>query len=376
MSSPGLASAHGGYRRAPRRPTGAVTVPPEVSQVTSAPPGLQLTGVTRRFGRVTALDGLDLEVTPGEVVGLLGHNGAGKTTTVRLLSGLLAPDAGVVRVGGRDPVVDGPAVRAQLGVLPADAVVDARLTGRQNLRFTAEVHGLRRGEVDDRIAAILAVFSLWERADDRAATYSSGMRQRLALAQVLLPDPAVLLLDEPTVALDPVAARQVRRAIAGLASDHRRTVLLCTHDLAEAEQLCDRVVVLERGRVVAQGSPAELAAAHGAGGVLVEVDPADQPIAYRELAARSEALVEVVRPGRLRASDLPREQVPGLIRALAAAGAVVFEVRRLEPSLESVYLALHGHRPDGEALDGPAPPASVPARPLGPPPPPAAGRRS
>jgi ABC-2 type transport system ATP-binding protein len=316
------------------------------------PPVLALRGVTRRFGEVTALDRLDLDVASGEVVGLLGHNGAGKTTTVRLLAGLLAADDGTVRVAGRDPVVEGPEVRRAIGVLPSAPVVDDRLTGVQNLRFVADVFGLPRHGLDDRIAAALAAFELDGRGGERVAGYSTGMRQRLSLARVLLPEPPVLLLDEPTAALDPIAARQVRRRLAELASGHRRTVVLCTHDLPEAEQLCDRVIVLERGRVVAQGSPAALAAAHGTGGLLLDVAPEHQRVARELLERVTAGAVEVEGAGRLRASGVARDAVPAVVRALAAADVTVFEVRRLDPSLEEVYLAIHGQAPTGDGARG------------------------
>ncbi len=308
-------------------------------------PVLALAGTVRRFGAVTAVDHLDLEVAAGEVVGLLGHNGAGKTTTVRLFAGLLAPDAGAVSVAGYDPVADGPEVRRRLGVLPSAPVVDARLTGVQNLRFAADVHGVPRDGLEQRVAAALAAVELTDRGDERVAGYSTGMRHRLALARVLLPDPTILLLDEPTASLDPVAARQVRRRIAALAAEERRTVVLCTHDLAEAEALCDRVVVLEHGRIVAQGSPAELAAAHGTGGLQLDVGPADATVARDLLARVASGAVDVEGGGRLRASGVARDAVPALVRALAAAGITVFEVRRLDPSLEDVYLAIHGRGP-------------------------------
>jgi ABC-2 type transport system ATP-binding protein len=311
---------------------------------------LELRGVTRRFGDVTAVDALDLCIELGEVVGLLGHNGAGKTTTVRLLAGLLAPDAGTVRVAGLDPVVEGAEVRQRLGVLPSHPVVDGRLTARQNLRFAADVFGLPAAGLDDRIEVTLETFELGGRGDERVAGFSTGMRQRLSLARVLLTDPDVLLLDEPTSALDPVAARHVRRRIATLAQDDRRTVVLCTHDLAEAEQLCDRVVVLEQGRVVLEGSPSELSAAHGVGGVLLEVAP-EQVDAVRDRLSRSAVVreVEIDAAGRVRATGVPRDEIPGLVWALATDHLAVYEVRRLDPTLEEVYLALHDD--EGAGLD-------------------------
>jgi ABC-2 type transport system ATP-binding protein len=306
-------------------------------------PTLQIEGATVRYGEVVALDRLDLVVHAGETVGLLGHNGAGKTTTVRLTAGLVAAAAGTARVLGRDPVADGPAVRALLGVLPARGVVDDRLTAVDNLRFAADTFAVDPAEVDARVRASLAAFELEGRADERVSGFSTGMRQRLSLARVLLSDPRLLLLDEPTAALDPVAARSVRRVLAELARDHDRTVVLCTHDLAEAEQLCDRVIVLEEGRVVADGRPAELAAAHGTGGVALEVDPEQRDLARHHLAAVA-VDVEVEGGGRLRGAGVARAAVPGLLEALHRDAVAVFELRRLDPSLEDVYLALHRDR--------------------------------
>jgi ABC-type multidrug transport system ATPase subunit len=311
---------------------------------------LSLRQVTRRFDEVIAVDGVDLDVARGEVVGLLGHNGAGKTTTVRLLAGLLAASEGEVRVlGDLDPTVDGARVRQELGVLPAQPVVDGRLTARENLRFAADLFGVDRASAAGRIDELLAAFDLAGRADERVSGFSTGMRQRLSLARVLLPDPPVLLLDEPTSALDPVAARQVRRRLAGLAQEDDRTVVLCTHDLAEAEQLCDRVVVLERGRVVLEGSPSQLAAEHGVGGVLFEVAPEQADAVAARLRRSAMATdIEIDAAGRVRATGVPRDEVPGLVWALATDHLAVYEVRRLDPTLEEVYLALH----DGEVASG------------------------
>ena len=224
---------------------------------------IEASALTRRFGALTALDALELRVERGEVVGLLGHNGAGKTTAVRVLNGVLAPSGGSARVLGLDPQRDGVALRRRCGVSTETPAVDERLTGRQGLRFFAEVYDVPRDRVEGRIAELLEAFELSHAADARVATYSKGMRQRLALARALLHEPELLFLDEPSSGLDPVAARAVDQRIASQRS-HGTTVLLCTHNLAQAEALCDRVVVLERGRVVASGAPAALAAELGA----------------------------------------------------------------------------------------------------------------
>jgi ABC-type multidrug transport system ATPase subunit len=302
---------------------------------------LELVDVVRRFGRIDALAGVDLELQRGEVVGLLGHNGAGKTTVVRILAGLLAVDRGCVRVFGMDPIVDGKAVRRRLGVLPARPLVDDRLTAFGNLRFAADVFELSRSALSSRIDAALDRFDLTSRKNDRVATFSTGMRQRLSLARVLLTDPEVLLLDEPTSGLDPVAARSVRDVVADLAREQQRSVVLCTHDLAEAELLCDRVVVLEHGRMVAAGRPSELQAQHGTGGLLLEVEPSDVPAARAMVAQVTPDPPQTAGGGRIRAVGVPRQSIPTLINDLAKAEITVYEVRRLEPTLEDVYLTLH-----------------------------------
>lgn len=309
----------------------------------SSEPALQMAGVVRTFGDVTALDGLELSVAGGEVVGLLGHNGAGKTTAVRTLAGLLPPDRGTARVRGLDPFTRGADVRRSVGVLPARPVVDGRLTAVQNLRFAADTFGVPRDGLDERILETLATSGLADRAHERVAGFSTGMRQRLSLARVLLPDPPVLLLDEPTGTLDPVAARQVRELLAALARERDRTLVLATHDLNEAELLCDRVVVLEHGRVVAEGSPSELAARHGTAGVRVDFGAGDVDRALALLGADDDLAATPTGPGLVTVRPVPRDRVPELLARLAAAGLTVYEARRLEPTLEDVYLALHGH---------------------------------
>jgi ABC-2 type transport system ATP-binding protein len=314
----------------------------------TAEPILRLEGVSRRFGEVVALDDLTLHVRAGEVVGLLGHNGAGKTTTVRLLAGLLTPDAGVVRVGTLDPIIDGAAVRQRLGVLPARPIVDDRLTGAQNLAFAAAVFGVDPEVARQRGDELLAGFGLTARADERVGGYSTGMRQRLSLARVLLTDPEVLLLDEPTAALDPVAARQVLTTLSTLAERADRTVVVCTHDLAEAEALCDRVVVLAQGRSIAVGSPAELAAAHRPGELHFDVGADDVERAVAVLSPLLSTAPRILAGGRVSVTGIARERVPELVRHLMAADVPVHEAVRSRPSLEDVYLALHGEVPAEE----------------------------
>lgn len=303
-------------------------------------------GVTRRFGEVTALDRVDFQVEYGQVIGLLGHNGAGKTTTIRLLNGLLAPDEGEVRTMGLDPVADGAEVRRHTGVLTETPSLDDRMSGLEAMRFWAAMWGVPKDAVDRRVMELLERFRLTDRARDRIGGYSRGMRQRLALARTLLHDPPLLFLDEPTAALDPVAARGVRDMVRTLAAEDRRTVLICTHNLAEAQDLCDRVVILRRGRVLADGTTAELVGAASVPVALILEVEGEQVSEARRI---TETFGEVKRVdgGRIDLDGVTRERLPDLVAALVEAGVGIYRVAPEEPSLESAYLALYGEETEG-----------------------------
>ncbi len=306
-------------------------------------------GLTRRFGEVAAVDALDMSVARGEVVGLLGHNGAGKTTTVRLLNGVLAPSAGRARVLGLDPSRDGVALRRRCGVSTETPSVDERLTGRQGLRFFAEMYDVAPARVESRVAELLAAFELEGAADQRVGTYSKGMRQRLTLARALLHEPELLFLDEPSSGLDPVAARAVDERIAGL-REAGTSVLLCTHNLAQAQALCDRVVVLEYGKVVASGAPTALAAELGARLTVRAVVRRDQATVASGALAGVGGVDRVTQHDgetlELHFEAADHDAIAAAVRALVRAGADVYAVERQLPSLEDVYFALHrGERP-------------------------------
>lgn len=294
-----------------------------------------------RFGDLVAVDRLSIAVESGEVFGVLGHNGAGKTTTVRLLNGLLAPSAGSVRVLGRDPRRDGSEVRRRTGVLTETPALDERLTARENLTFFARFYDLHGARAVERVTELLVEFDLADRADERVGGYSKGMKQRLALARLLLHDPELLFLDEPTAGLDPAATRSLHALIRASSRDRGRTVFLCTHNLHEAELLCDRVAVLAHGRVLAIGAPAELTR-HLAPAleVRIEVDPAQGADAERVVAARLARTDVSYADGVLRVDALERERIPEAVQALAGAGVRIFRVDPRAPTLEDVYFAL------------------------------------
>ncbi|HEX6255046.1 MAG TPA: ABC transporter ATP-binding protein [Euzebyales bacterium] len=304
-----------------------------------------LSGVTREFGSVTAVRDLTLEIAEGDVIGLLGHNGAGKTTTLRLIDGVLAATRGTVRVFGMDPAIDGADVRRRTGVLLTQPSLDRRLTGRENLEFTARLHEVDRRHAGDRIGELTTSFHLDDRLDDVVGDYSAGMARRLALARMLLPNPSLLLLDEPTATLDPMAAHGVRQLISDLARAHARTVVMSTHDLTEAAAICDRVAVLQRGALVALGSPSELAGRVAARGLQLRVDDDAHP-RIGELAATMSYTVEPIEDGAVRVHGVGYEDVPALVRMLVEDGIDIYGVAIDQPTLTDFYLALHGEESD------------------------------
>ena len=301
-------------------------------------------GLTRRFDDITAVDELTLEVHAGEVLGFLGHNGAGKTTTVRLLNGVLSPTSGEARVLGLNPAADGPELRARTGVLTETPAVDERLTGYENLSIFGALYRVPEADLPGRIDELLALFQLEDRAHDRVSEYSKGMKQKLALARALIHEPKVLFLDEPTAGLDPVITRQVHDLIREQSRAGDRTVFLCTHNLDEAQRLCDRVALLQNGRMIALGSPAELAREIWPG-VHLEIETAQGgEEKLRNALQKFEGLSNIQstqEPGVLSVSLDDRERIPNLVAHLVGEGVLIFNLTRQEPTLEDVYFALN-----------------------------------
>lgn len=305
--------------------------------------------LTRRFGSTLAVNALTLDIADGEVFGFLGHNGAGKTTTVRLLNGVLAPTSGTVRVFGLDPGKDGAKIRARTGVLTETPALDDRLTARATLTYFADMFSVPKPNVANRVNELLDLFDLGARGNDKVGGFSKGMRQRLALARTLLHEPQIVFLDEPTSGLDPAATREVHQLIQRL-RDRGHTVFLATHNLAEAERLCDRVAVLARGSALAIGTIGDLAARLNRGHrLLIEVDVNAVPQAVPLLQALPHVtLVETgsdhngvgANGALMRVHGAAREHVPQVVGALVAANVPIYRIEPDEPSLEDVYFAL------------------------------------
>jgi ABC-2 type transport system ATP-binding protein len=308
-------------------------------------PVIQTSSLTRRFGEKNAVDQLTLEVQAGEIFGFLGHNGAGKTTTVRLLNGVLEPTSGQSRVLGLDPQAEGPALRAKTGVLTETPSLDERLTARDNLSIYADLYDVPQADVSDRVNSLLSEFELADRADEKVGGYSKGMKQRLALARALLHNPELLFLDEPTSSLDPVAARHVHSLVENLARREGRTVFICTHNLVEAQRLCDRVAVMEYGRLMALGTPSELTRQY------VKRLDIDLEVGHDQVASALQILQGlpdlVIAPpkredGILTLTLSGREAIPELLAVLVQKGLHVYRLAPQEVNLEEVYFALHG----------------------------------
>jgi len=297
--------------------------------------------------RFHAVDGIDLVVEPGEIFGLLGPNGAGKTTTMKMLATLLIPTSGAIRVLGIDPLERPREVRARLGaMLSGERSLYWKLTGRENLEYFAALYHVPPSETKARIASVLAAVKLADRADDYVERYSTGMRQRLALARALLPNPQLVVLDEPTVGLDPQASRDLRDRVRELKAQGR-TVLLTTHYMEEADQLCDRVAIIDHGRIVALDTPASLKRTIRAEEVVhleIGVDGDDAEVIDR--LARGATVARTERQnGTLNVTAhcaSARDFVPAAFDAARSTGATIRHVEVVPVTLEDVFLALTG----------------------------------
>ncbi|MBM0237305.1 ABC transporter ATP-binding protein [Micromonospora sp. ATA32] len=301
------------------------------------PPLIQARGLVKRFGDFTAVDGIDVEVRAGEAFGFLGPNGAGKSSTMRMVGCISPPTDGELRILGMDPVRDGPAIRARLGVCPQLDNLDPELTVRENLTTYARYFGISRKVARERAAELLDFVQLTERADSKVEPLSGGMKRRLTIARALVNDPELVLLDEPTTGLDPQARHLVWERLFRL-KQQGVTLVLTTHYMDEAEQLCDRLVVMDGGRIVAEGSPRSLIERHSTREVVELRFAAESQEPFAGKLAGLGERVEVL-PDRVLLYVADGDAAVAEVAALGLTPASVL-VRR--SSLEDVFLHLTG----------------------------------
>jgi lipooligosaccharide transport system ATP-binding protein len=303
------------------------------------PPAVLARALTKRFGDFTAVDGIDVEIPPGEAFGFLGPNGAGKSSTMRMIATTSRPTSGQLEVLGMDSVADGPRIRARLGVVPQQDTLDEELTVRENLQVYARYFGISRRDAAIRADELLEFVELTDRGKDRVQPLSGGMKRRLTIARGLVNEPDLLLLDEPTTGLDPQARHVVWDRLYRL-KQQGVTLVLTTHYMDEAEQLCDRIVVMDGGRIVAEGTPLDLVRRHSTREVLELRFAAGESDQHAASVARLAERVEVL-PDRLLLYVESGDTAAQRVTELGVMPAATL-VRR--STLEDVFLALTGRR--------------------------------
>jgi ABC-2 type transport system ATP-binding protein len=318
----------------------------------SGEPPIVAAGLTKRYGDLVAVDSLDLELRRGEIFGLLGQNGAGKTTTILMLLGLTEPSGGTARVVGLDPAREALRVKRQVGYLPDSVGFYGDLTGRQNLRYTARLNGLRGEAAEGRIEEALGQVGLSDRADGRADTYSRGMLQRLGIADALIKDPEILILDEPTAAIDPIGVVEILQLLRDLVRERGVTVLLSSHLLTQVQSVCDRVGIFAAGRLIGLGTVSELAARFGndTGQVEVTFEGEGSPGAAKKIRPFLEGIPQVDRVDaatsagqpwtlQVRPASAGRQVREAVLAGAASARLGLTAIRSAEPSLDDIYRA-------------------------------------
>ena len=315
------------------------------------PLAIEATGLEKSFGDTRAVAGVDLAVRSGSVYGVLGPNGAGKTTTIRMLATLLRPDAGSARVLGHDVVREADKVRGLVSLTGQLASVDEDLTGRENLILLARLLGLKRADAKARATELLDAFDLADASGRLVKHYSGGMRRRLDIAASLVVTPELLFLDEPTTGLDPRSRNQVWDIIRSLAAAGT-TILLCTQYLDEADQLAEGIAVIDHGKVIAEGTPAQLKASVGSGALHVRLlDPAQRPEAERLLERELGTVHLEADPAALSAPCSDADRAAEAVAELARSDVPIAGFSLAQPSLDEVFLALTGRPAEDQTAE-------------------------
>jgi len=314
---------------------------------------VEATGLVKSFGASRAVDGVDLAVPRGAVYGVLGPNGAGKTTTIRMLATLIRPDGGTARIFGHDIVADAGAVRRAISLTGQLASVDEDLTGRENLLLLGRLVGLKHAAAKVRAEELLAAFDLSEAANRLVKNFSGGMRRRLDIAASIVVTPELMFLDEPTTGLDPRSRSQVWSIIRALVGAGT-TILLCTQYLEEADQLADGIAVIDRGKVIAEGTPGQLKASVGPATLHVRLlDPQQRPEAEARLEHELGEVTRAPDPAALSVACANADRGAEAVAQLARAGVGIADFSLGQPSLDEVFLALTGHVAEPSPAGGP-----------------------
>jgi ABC-2 type transport system ATP-binding protein len=302
---------------------------------------IEVEHLTKKYKEVSAVDGLDIKIEQGEIFGLLGPNGAGKTTTLRMLSCLISPTDGSANVAGFDIKADASKVRQAIGILTESPSLYERLTAYENMDFFAEAYGLNdAGERKNRIEELMTFLGLTERMNDKVSTFSKGMKQKLAIARSFVHKPQILFLDEPTSNLDPEAAKEVRDMILALSQHEKRTVILCTHHLEDAERICNRVMIMNKGKCIIIGTPDELRRKIG-GMPTIEVILRSVDFGMIECLKKSDLVKSlIVSENKLVMGVETADSVPQLVKTIVESGGMIISVNEKQPSLEEAYLKL------------------------------------
>ncbi len=310
---------------------------------------IEVEGLTKDYGSRRAIYDLNFRAESGEILGFLGPNGAGKTTTMRILSGYMPPTSGVAKVAGFDVVDQSLEVRKRVGYLPETVPLYPDMTVYDYLKFMADLRHIKNG--DDRVEDVLEIVHMEERANGYIGNLSKGMRQRIGLAQALLHEPEVLILDEPTIGLDPAQIREVRLLIREIGKE--RTVLLSTHILSEAQQICDRVLIINKGQIVVEDTPERLQAGlAGVQRVLVRVQGDGDGLEKAVSGIAGVGKVSTTSDGALEVESTPGKDVrPTIARNLVKAGFNLLELRSIDLSLEDIFIQLTREEPEPPATD-------------------------
>jgi ABC-2 type transport system ATP-binding protein len=297
--------------------------------------------ITKKFGEFVAVDGVSLSIRPGEIFGLLGPNGAGKTTLISMLCTTLMPSSGSASINGFDIAKRPGDVRKSIGIVFQDQSLDDRLTGRENLELHATLYGLDAATAAERIGRVLDLVELKDKADSLVRTYSGGMKRRLEIGRGLVHYPKVLFLDEPTLGLDPQTREHIWEYIKELAARERMTILMTTHYMEEAEMLCDRIAIIDRGKIIALGTPGELKAMLGGETVVLKVKDGDEPAVQGKIAAAFPHAKCF--DGRMVLSVKSAErELRGIFEDAKKAGIEIEEASMRRPTLNDVFLKLTG----------------------------------